>query len=221
MRTRTLLLVSAVLLGLCLLAFPDLAMAADEGHAAEAAAHAAGAAAGGDHGGDHHGPPWVSLGLHAFNLALLLGLIGWFAGPRIKGAMKSRAAEVKREIDASNRQRKEAREAFEELEARLAGFEQKLQQMRADAEREAGEERAAILARGERDAQRLQEAAERTIRSETAKARMALRKDAVDLAMKLAEDRIAGQVTAADDQRISAGFFRVVDDAQTTEVPNG
>lgn len=194
---------TVLLVAVGLLLLPDVALAA------------------GGEGGDHHGPPWMSLGLHAFNLALLLGVIGWFAGPKIKDAMHSRASEVKRDIDESNRLRKEAREAFEELEARLAGFEQQLAQMRKDAEKEAVEERDAILARAERDAARLQEAAERTIRSETAKARMALRKDAVALAVKLAEDRIVGQVDANDDARLSADFFSLVDSAQSTEVPNG
>lgn len=231
MRTRNLLYATAVVTLAAFVLFPDLAHAAGEaghaaaGHAAEAAGHAAAAtghaaeAAGGEHAEAH--PNWVSLGLHAFNLVLLLGLLGFVALPRIKAAMKTRAAEAKREIDDSNRVRKEAREAFEQLEGRLAGFEDQLVQMRKEAEKEAVEEREAILARAERDAQRLQEAAERTIRSETAKARMALRKDAVQLSMKLAEQRIEGHVDSADDQRLSEAFFAAVDDAQRTEVPHG
>lgn len=171
-------------------------------------------AAGGEHG-EAHGPPWTSLGLHAFNLVLLLSVIGWFAGGKIRDAMKDRSVEIKHDIDESNRLRKEARERFEELEWRLAGFEQRLTEMKAEAETQAEAEKAAILERADREAVRLQEAAQRTIRSETAKARMALRKEAVALAVQLAEERISANVGADDDRRLANEFFSEFDNEVT------
>lgn len=199
------------------LAFADgdpHAAAAAASHAVEAAGHAAEAAAhGGEHGGDHHGPPWVSLGLHAFNLVLLLGVIGWFAGPKIKAALGTRAAEIKRDIDESNRLRKETRDRFEELEARLAGFEKELSAMKGQAEAEAVKEAAAIDARADRDVARITESAERTIRNETAKARMALRRDAVALAVDLAEEQLRAQLGPQDDQRLAGDLLTLVEDS--------
>lgn len=168
-------------------------------------------AAGGE-GGDHHGPPWVSLGLHAFNLMVLFGVIAWFAGPKIKGALSTRAAEIKRDIDESNRMRKETRERFEDLEARLASFEKELGQMKSDAHAEAVKEAEAIDARADRDVARLTESAERTIRNETAKARMALRRDAVALAVKLAEDQLRTQLGPDDDKRLAGDLLSLVED---------
>ncbi|RME22916.1 MAG: hypothetical protein D6798_14670 [Deltaproteobacteria bacterium] len=175
-------------------------------------------------GGGHAGPPapdWMALGLHLFNLVLLLGIIGYFAGGRIKEAMRTRAAAIKRDIDESNRLRKQARERFEEIEARLAGFDQELTRMKAEAEALAVEEREAILARADEEASRIAEAAERTIRSETARARMALRRDAVELAVQIAEQRLQADVRPDDDIRLSADLLSLVDDAQATEVPHG
>lgn len=194
-------------------------------HAAAVAVATLACAAPAHAAGEGHGPPWTSMGLHTFNLLLLLGILAWFAGPRVREAMKTRAADVKRDIDESNRLRKESREAFEQLESRLAGFEQQLAQMKAQADREAAEEREAILARAETDSKRLQDAAERTIRGETAKARMALRTEAVHLAVRLAEQRLAGSVGADDDRRLGEDFFTAVDrdddNALQTEVPRG
>ncbi len=156
------------------------------------------------------GPDFVALGLHAFNLTLLLVAIALLAGRKIRDAMVDRAVEVKRDIDESNRLRKEAHERVAELEARLQGFEQRLVDMKVAAEAEAQVERAGILERAERDSERLLEAAERTIRSETAKARMALRSEAVSLSMALAEERVNAVVSANDDARLADGFFSEV-----------
>lgn len=191
----------AILVALVLLLLPDLAFAAE------------GAAEAGH--GEAHGVPWTSLGLHAFNLVLLLGVIGFAAGKKIRDGMADRAAEVKREIDESNRLRKEARERFEELEWRLAGFEQRLAEMKAEAEAEAETERQAILERADRESARLKEAAERTIRSETAKARMALRRDAVSIALQLAEARIVAGIGPEDDARLANEFFSEIDEEAT------
>jgi|GEM_PF-539452 len=188
-------------LGAVALAMPSLALAAEEAGAGEAAAEAVHV-------------DWVGIGLHLFNLALLLVVIGYFARKKIRDALADRTAEIKRDIDESNRLRKESRERFEEIEARIAGFEQRIAGMKAQAELDATEERQAIMERADRELVRLQESTERTIRSETAKARMALRRDAVALAMELAEDRIAANVGASDDQRLAEDFFQEIGTAK-------
>lgn len=156
------------------------------------------------------GPDFVALGLHAFNLALLFVVIAVLAGGKIRGAVASRSAEIKAEIDESNRLRKEAQERSAELQARLDGFEQRLAELKAEAEVEAEVERQAILRRAQAEAERIQEAAERTIRGEVAKARMALRAEAVELSMALAEERLSSTVGANDDARLADGFFQEV-----------
>ncbi len=200
MNARTFVAVAAFGTVLAILLFPDVAFAA-----------------GGE--GDAHGPPWVALGLHLFNLLLLLGIIGFFAGGKIKEVMKTRSVEIKREIDESNRLRKQARDRFEELEARLAGFQEELATMKAEAEQAAVEEREAILERADREAARVAEAAERTIRNETAKARMALRRDAVSLAVAQAERQLRASAHEADDTRLAADFFSLVADGTTPDAP--
>lgn len=164
-------------------------------------------AAGGDAGDG--AVPWVKVGLHAFNLTVLFGAIAYFAGPKVKEALKTRAAEIKAEIDASNQARKDTRERFEALEARL------------DAAAEADKEAAAIAARADKDIQRIQEATERSIRNETAKARLALRADAVALAVKLAEERLTDQLGTEDDQRLAGDLLSLVEDGDAANSTSG
>lgn len=203
--TMQLSLPLALVAATALLLVPDLALAAgDAAHAAEGASH-----------GEDHGIPWTGLGLHAFNLVLLLSVIGFFAGKKIKDAMVDRATEIRKDIEESDRLRKEANARFEELQWQIAGFESRLAEMKAQAEVEAEHEKAAIMERAERESVRLREAAERTIRGETAKARIALRREAVLLAVGMAEQRLAANVGVDDDARLANEFFSQIDEEAT------
>jgi len=204
MKRHTIIFSLVLAASLLALATPDVALATAE-HAVATGEHAAAA------GEQAEAIPWMALGLHTFNLILLLGVIAWFAGGKIRDSMRTRTAGIKSDIDESNRLRKEARERFEELEWRLAGIEGRLGDLHTEAEQQAEAERLAILERADRDADRLREAAQRTIRSETAKARMALRRDAVSVAVKLAEQRISANVGAEDDTRFANDFFSEID----------
>ena len=175
-----------------LLLLPAVARAAEE-----AEAHA-------------EGIPWAKMLVHALNLAILLGLIAWAARKPIKDAIASRSLAIKKDMDEINALRKSAQDRFAEIEARLQGYDKKLAEMKTDAEREAAAEAREIAARAERDAAQIQQAAERTIRDETLRARHALRRDAVELAVKLAEEQLRHQITEDDQRRLAAEFLGTV-----------
>ena len=182
------------LFSLFLWAMPLVALA-EEGHAVEGAAE---------------GIPWGPIALHAFNLAVLLAVLAWFAGPKIRDALGNRAANVKRAIDEATAARKDARTRFDALEARLSGFEGELASMRDKAEADARREAESIAARGERDAAAIAESAERSIQDQVRKARVSLREHAVDLAVDLARERVKGEIGAEDQHRLAGDFLEVV-----------
>lgn len=163
-------------------------------------------------GGGHHdgGIPLREIGIHALNFVILLSLLAYFVGPKIKDALANRAVGIKKTIDDANAQRKDAREQFAELEQRLSGFEQQLETMRADSEVEAGKERDAILARAEEDARRVREGAQRTIKDEAERAKQALRAEAAVLAVNLAEEHLRSAVGDDDQKRLAGDFFEAV-----------
>lgn len=175
-------------------------------------------AAGGGGEGTHHAGdiPWGPIGFHALNLAVLIGVILYFAGKPIKDAIAARAGRVRRELEESAAMRESAQKRYDELTARLDGFETQLAEMRANAEVEAAREREEILARAAREARMVEEAAERTIRSESARAKTELRQEAVRLAVRLAEQRVRGQLRPEDEERLASEFLGAV-----REVPNG
>jgi F-type H+-transporting ATPase subunit b len=157
------------------------------------------------------GLPVAKMVFHALNLLILFGLIGWFARKPIKDAIADRAVTVKKDMDEINALRKQAQDRYAEIETRLQGYEKKLAEMKTDAEKDAVAEAREIAARAERDAAMIQQAAERTIRDETLRARHALRKDAVELAMKIAEQQLRHQITESDQRRLASEFLGTVE----------
>jgi F-type H+-transporting ATPase subunit b len=203
------------ILALLLTALAPVASAAKEPSHGEpapaAAAHGDAAHADAAHAEPASTIPWGKMTFHALNLAILLGIIGWFARKPIKDAIADRSLAIKKDMDEINALRKQANDRYAEIETRLQGYDRKLAEMKGDAEKEAAAEAREIAARAERDAQVIQQAAERTIRDETLRARHALRKDAVELAVKIAEEQLRLQITEADQRRLATDFLRTVE----------
>ena len=92
------------------------------------------------------------LAFHALNFAILVGLLFWLAGGKIKDALNNRATSIRVELDSAAKAKAEAQERFETLQSRLDSLDSQIKEMRAEAEAAAEQEREAIAARAERDA---------------------------------------------------------------------
>src|SRR5512134_1852561 len=95
------------------------------------------------------GIPLAKMIFHGLNLAILLGIIAWFARKPIKDAIASRSLAIKKDMDEINALRKQAQDRYAEIESRLQGYDKKLAEMKSDAEREAAAEAREITARAE------------------------------------------------------------------------
>lgn len=203
-----------------------------------AGSHAADAGHEGEHGGDHGAhylytadadgdgtPNWLDstdgsepnshfplmgIGAHFINLLLFLGVAFYMGRRPIKDALGDRALAVKKDITESARSRDEARQRTQELGQRLDNIEAELLVLREKTEAEAAKEEAALIARANAEAERIQEAAQRSIRDEVTRARYALKRDAVDLAVQLAEETLKGRMTADNQQRLARDFLDTI-----------
>jgi F-type H+-transporting ATPase subunit b len=157
-------------------------------------------------------PDKHTIAYHAINLFGLVAGLTYLLRNKIKDALANRALGVRKDIDSSNKARKDATLRFEELESRLAGFEDELSKMKSDAEAAAKTEHAAIIARAEDDAIRLAEAAKRSIVDETIRARQALRKEVALLSIDIARDKLKAALNADDELRLAGNFMSTVKD---------
>lgn len=167
------------------------------------------AMASGGHG-EPTGVPWVSIGFHVFNLAVLLGLIYWAARRPVSEALSDRAAEVRRALVQAREANDAARREYESLQARVEGFESEVEQMREDTRAAAEHERKVLVERAEREAESIRSSARRTIQDETRRARRDLRQQAVRLAVELAEETLSRKVSTDDQRRLARELLRTV-----------
>lgn len=168
------------------------------------------AIAAGDAHHDTFADIWPKMAFHAFNLALLIGLIVWLAGGKIKDALRNRSTGIRVELDSAAKAKAEAKERFDALQSRLDSLDTQIKEMRVEAEAAAEQERAAIAARAERDAVMLRENAQRSIRDEVARARAELRREAVGLAVELAGEQLTAQITTERQAGLTSQFLNTV-----------
>lgn len=151
-----------------------------------------------------------SLGFHALNLALLLGVLVYFVRRPLVDTFRDRALSIRTDLTESARKRDEAHQRHQDLLARLEKIENEVQKMESEAEGDAQREEEKLIERAHREAGRILEQAERNIRDETTRARIELRKEAVELAVQLAEATLQSGVSPADHQNLAREFLRSV-----------
>lgn len=191
---------------------------------------------GGDHGGEHHhyythdddhdgtpnwldsdsGETYVALGLlfHFINLLLLFGVIGWAARRPASDFVRSRALGIRKELEDTKAARDAAESAHAEIVERLAKVEQEVADIERKAKEQAATEHAKLVARAHSEAERIGATAERNIRDEVSRARNELRREAVELAVQLAETTLRANVDRSDQQELARQFLESLADKQ-------
>jgi len=149
----------------------------------------------------------IDIAFHALHIFLLLTLLYFAARRPIGDALKNRALGIRKEIVDAARERDEARQRNEELVARLGAFERELMDMRTEAAADAKRDAEHLAQRAESESQRIKESAQRSIADEVRRAKASLRKEAVDLAVQLAETTLSKQVQADDQRRLARQFL--------------
>ena len=148
--------------------------------------------------GDGHADTWMGLprALILFvNLAIFLGLLGWFGGPPIVRFLEDKQREVQHSIA-------EAAQMETRLAAQIAALRGEVDEIAVRAKREGERERQEILADAERERQRLTQQARNEMEQGLAHARQELTAHAAQLAAGLAEQRLASHLTADDRKRL-------------------
>jgi len=161
--------------------------------------------------GGHDGGDAMTLFWQGVNLLLLIGVLVYLTREPIRDFFAARRDSVTRDIDA-------AASVLSEAESRLAEWQARADQLDAEVERikQAARQRAAteseqILADAEAAAERIRNDARSAIDQEVARARMALRAEAGELATQLAADLLRAHVSEADQRKLVDEFVTRVE----------
>ena len=126
---------------------------------------------------------------------------------RIGQVFDDRAASIVKELEQAKRDKQEAQERLAELEARLAGLDQEIAQIRAEAELESAREAERVRLSAAADAEKIRQTAQREIEGAMKAARNELQAFVADQSVALAEGIIRREIRPDDDARMVNKFI--------------
>lgn len=154
-----------------------------------------------EHGGEH-GSDWKAWLWRILNFLILVVILVKFLGKPMRTYFQKRT-EV---IEESLRQAKEARElaerALKEVQEKVSLKEQEIEKI-MDAARRSGEaEKENLIEQGKEMSEKIKEHAKSNIAMELENAKAALRQEAAELAVKLAEKKIKETISEEDQKKL-------------------
>ncbi len=154
------------------------------------------------------------LGLMIWTL-LLFGVTMWVlskaAFPRIQAALDKRANAIRDNIEASERQRKEADELLEEYRHRLTEAREQAEDIIARARKAADTAKAEAAEDGKQRREELVAAARRDIEAETRRSLQRIRSEVADLTVAATEKLTRKSLADADQKRLVEDALAEVD----------
>lgn len=138
------------------------------------------------------------------NLVTFLGLLWYFLRKPVAEFFGNRRTEVAKALAKAEDDRKRAESLAAEIAKRLAEIESELANIRESARKDAEAERAALLKQTEEDAARFLARASTDVDNRVRAARAELTAYAGDLAVEVAREILAKNVTPEDEKRLVA-----------------
>lgn len=164
-------------------------------------------------GGGHHVDSGVLLKdflWRCLNFGVLVALLAYFVTKPIKKGLAGRTESIEKSLE-------EARQAQESAEAKFAEYDQKLSKASAEIDdiyasikREGELERERILSGAREMALKIEQEAQKTAAVEVARAKAELQKQAVSMAVEIAEDILNKNFTSEDQSRLVNEYMQKV-----------
>ncbi len=164
-------------------------------------------------GGDQHADSGVILKdfiWRCVNFAVMVGLLGYFVSKPIRNALQNRRAEIEKTLSAAAAARDAAEAKAREYQEKLAKASAEIESIYAAIRREGELERDKILASAKEMAAKIEQEADAKAAGAVARARTELRAEAARLAVELAEELLAKNVTVADQKRLVDEYMQKV-----------
>jgi F-type H+-transporting ATPase subunit b len=160
-----------------------------------------------------HGGGLRDLLFSALNLVLLLGVLIYFARKPVADFFEDRRKRIQGDLESAKKEGAEAEARYAKWQRRLLDLEGELAEIRETARARAEAERAQILADAAAGAERIKRDALETVDQELRRARAQLRREAADLAVELATERLRSQVSSDDQDRLLDEFVSAIERA--------
>lgn len=157
--------------------------------------------------GEEGGWGWIETIGRWFNLALLFGVVFYFAREPVKRFFQQRRQGIAEEMEAARQARAESERKLAEIEQRMSRLDSEIQSIRAETREQAEREKNRIIQQAEEEARKMVAAAEREIGGLTRAAEQDLRQYVAELSVNLAGERIRREMDAETEHRLIDRFF--------------
>jgi F-type H+-transporting ATPase subunit b len=155
-------------------------------------------ASSGGEGGHEGGSAMKDFGFKVVNFTILVGILWWLLAKKVKEFFAGRRVEIRAEMDDTEAQKAEARKKYEEYSSRLTKMTEEISGI-ADIIKSQGEaEKEKIVADARKAAEKMQEDTKARMEQEFQKGSAALRLEAAQLAVEMAEEILKKNITAQD-----------------------
>jgi len=140
------------------------------------------------------------------NFAILAGGLGYMIGKNAGPYFTGRSAAIRKDIEESMRQQKEAEARVAEVERRLATLESEIAAIRDESEQEINTGAERLASQSAEEIAKIRTHASQEIASAGKQARFELKRYSAELAMGLAEQRVRTRMTDATQDALVDGF---------------
>lgn len=175
-----------------------------------AAAAAHGVPAGEGHGGGGHssGPAEISIWWKWANFAILAGGLVYMIGKHAPAYFAQRNEEIRKGLEEGAELQRQANARTAAMEARLKNLQAEIAEMRTQAKADIAAEGERIKAETDAAIGKIQAHAEGEIAAAAKNERAHLKTFAADLALRMAEDKLRGQLNSQADAGLVSGFLK-------------
>lgn len=149
--------------------------------------------------------------LQGANLAIVLGVLFYFARKPILEYFATRRADIKKDLDSAAELLAAAEQRNSQIQRKLVDLESQLEEISETSRRRADEESERILAEARKTAERIHADAKIAAEQEFVRARRVLRAEAAELAVELAAELLQQNVSQSDRERLLDEFITRVE----------
>jgi F-type H+-transporting ATPase subunit b len=157
-----------------------------------------------------HDSSQASLFWPVVNFAIMCGVLYYFLNAPLAGYLKDRGATIRRDLVEAAALKAAATEQLADIDRKLKALPGEIETLRERGKAEVAAEEQRITQQAAADRDRLVEQARRDIEVQVRLAKRALTEHAADLSVQLAADRIATEITEADQNRLITRYLEQV-----------
>lgn len=148
-----------------------------------------------------------AIGWNIANFAILIGFIAYMVRKHGGDFFVKRTAQIQAALNEAAQAKQESEQRVAEMERRIAGLSAEIERMRAEVRSEMAAEGERIRLETERHIRRIEEEATQEIETMIKVARRELKMYSAELAIKLAEEQLAGRVTKDVENNLVSSFI--------------